>query len=226
MSGTAIRVLAVLELLQARDKITGSEIAEQLNVDTRSVRRYIKQLQQMGIPVTAERGRYGAYQIETGYQLPPLMFREGEIIALILGLMVVRASQFPVDSADIAGAIAKIQRTVPQEYFNQVQAIQDIIQLHIPSPNTTVQNAIIDTIAKAIWKNKSIEITYESRSQTQTIRQIDAFGIVYYQNDWYTVGYCHLRSDLRIFRVDRIQEVPTTRGVSTPHVQISIHLNT
>ncbi|MEL7433343.1 MAG: HTH domain-containing protein, partial [Chloroflexota bacterium] len=64
MSTTTVRLLAVLELLQSRDEITGAEIAERLKVDRRSVRRYIKAIQEMGIPVEAERGRYGAYRLE------------------------------------------------------------------------------------------------------------------------------------------------------------------
>jgi predicted DNA-binding transcriptional regulator YafY len=216
MSGTAVRVLTVLELLQAHDKITGAEIAERLDVDARSVRRYIKQLHEMGIPVDSERGRYGAYQLERGYRLPPLMFREEEIIALTVGLLVIRAFQFPLDSASIAGALAKIQRTVPRQFSDQVHVIQNIMHFHPVLPTSNVDKTIVDTVARSVWKVTSIQVRYQSRIGDDTERLFDPYGIVFYQSDWYTVGYCHLRRDLRIFRLDRITAVQTTDHTFTP----------
>jgi predicted DNA-binding transcriptional regulator YafY len=216
MSGTAVRVLTVLELLQANGKITGAEIAERLDVDARSVRRYIKQLHEMGIPVESERGRYGAYQLERGYRLPPLMFREEEIIALTVGLLVIRAFQFPLDSASIAGALAKIQRTVPRQFFEQVQVIQNIMHFHPALPTANVNRIVVDTLARGVWKATSIQVGYQSRLGDETERLFDPYGIVFYQSDWYAVGYCHLRKDLRMLRLDRITAVQTTDHTFTP----------
>src|SRR5260370_34120642 len=87
MSHPTTRVLTVLELLQSRHRVTGSEIAQRLEVDTRTVRRYIAMLQELGIPVHAVRGRHGAYQLMPGFKLPPLMFSEDEALALTLALL-------------------------------------------------------------------------------------------------------------------------------------------
>ena len=70
----ATRLLATLDLLQSRPSITAEQLAERLEVEPRSVRRYIMMLQQMGIPIEAERGRYGGYHLRPGFKLPPLMF--------------------------------------------------------------------------------------------------------------------------------------------------------
>lgn len=72
MSYPATRVLAMLELLQARQQLGGAELAERLDVDQRTVRRYAARLAELGIPVTAERGRYGGYRLMPGFKLPPL----------------------------------------------------------------------------------------------------------------------------------------------------------
>src|SRR5690242_21772419 len=84
------RVLTVLELLQAHGRMTGAELARRLEVDLRTVRNYIQTLQDLGIPVEAERGRYGAYRLRPGYKLPPLLFTEDEALALTLSLIVAR----------------------------------------------------------------------------------------------------------------------------------------
>ncbi len=61
-------------------------MARRLEVDIRTLRRYIEMLQDLGIPVVAERGRYGAYVLGPGYKLPPMMFTDDEALALTLGL--------------------------------------------------------------------------------------------------------------------------------------------
>jgi predicted DNA-binding transcriptional regulator YafY len=222
MSGTVMRVLTVLELLQANERITGAEIAERLGVDARSVRRYIKQIQEMGVPVESEQGRYGAYRLDTGYRLPPLMFREEEIIALIVGLLVIRAYQFPLDPASITGALAKVQRTVPKAFFDQVSAIQDIMHFHPVFPAADVSHAVIDTVARSVWKHTAVQIIYHSRSGDHTERLVNPYGVVVYEGNWYTVGYCHLRTDLRVFRLDRITAAQPTDQTFSPRPDFDV----
>src|SRR5919108_2843948 len=101
MYSPTTRLLSVLELLQSRKQMSGSEIARRLEVDPRTIRRYIVMLQDMGIPVEAERGPYGAYQLQRGYKLPPLMYNDAEAIALTLGLVAIREFRFPVDVAAV-----------------------------------------------------------------------------------------------------------------------------
>jgi predicted DNA-binding transcriptional regulator YafY len=78
MPHPASRVLAVLELLQSRGRISGPELAQRINVDVRTLRRYIVLLEELGIPITTERGRHGAYMLEAGFKLPPMMFTDAE----------------------------------------------------------------------------------------------------------------------------------------------------
>src|SRR5215475_4063232 len=106
MYSPTTRLLTLLELLQSYKEMSGAELARRLEVDRRTVRRYIVMLQDMGIPVEAERGPYGAYQLQRGYKLPPLMFTDSEAIALTLGLLVMREYHFPVDTAAVEGALA------------------------------------------------------------------------------------------------------------------------
>ena len=85
------RVLAVLELLQAHGRISGPEMARRLDVDARTLRRYIAILEEFGIPITAERGRYGGYALVAGFKLPPMMFTDDEALALSVGLLAARS---------------------------------------------------------------------------------------------------------------------------------------
>jgi len=114
MYSPTIRLLSVLELLQSRKQMSGGEIARRLEVDPRTVRRYVVMLQDMGIPIEAERGPYGSYQLKRGNRVPPLMFTEPEAIALTLGLLAMRELRFPVDVAAMESALAKAERVMPE----------------------------------------------------------------------------------------------------------------
>src|SRR5437762_13718592 len=107
------RVLTVLELIQSRPSITGPELAERLEMDVRTVRRYITHLQDVGIPVEANIGRYGGYRLRPGFKLPPLMLTEEETTAVMLGFLGTPWLEIGQSSVAIEGALAKISRLLP-----------------------------------------------------------------------------------------------------------------
>src|ERR1700682_4923671 len=85
MAHPTIRVLAVRELLQSEGQTGGAELARRVEVDRRTLRRYIAMLEEMGIPITTEQGRYGGYKLVPGFKLPPMMFTDEEAQGLSLG---------------------------------------------------------------------------------------------------------------------------------------------
>jgi predicted DNA-binding transcriptional regulator YafY len=207
MAAGTMRLLAVLELLQSRREMTGAEIAERLHVDTRSVRRYIKSLQDMGIPIEGERGRYGAYRLDRGFKLPPMMFTEDEAVALTLGLMVIRAFQFPVDLTGVAGALAKIERVMPATLLNHTLALQETMHFSTIMSPILIDNAVVRTLTTAMKHGRRLKVDYQSWKDERTERLFDPYGIVFHEGWWYVAGYCHLRRDIRTFRIDRIRQI-------------------
>ncbi len=198
------RLLTVLEMLQSRRQMSGSEIARRLEVDLRTVRRYIVTLQNMGIPIEAERGPYGGYQLRRGYKLPPMMYTDSEAIALTLGLMAIRAFHLPVDVAAVEGALAKTERVMPEMLLKQARGIQEAISFNAMTPPTTFSNEWVTMLSFAAQDGRRVWIQYEAFSGAVSEREFDPYGIVYNEGWWYTAGYCHLRHGLRTFRLDRI----------------------
>jgi predicted DNA-binding transcriptional regulator YafY len=204
------RLLTVLELLQSYKQMSGAEIARRLEVDRRTVRRYVTTLQDMGIPVEAERGPYGAYQLQRGYKLPPLMFTDAEAVALTLGLLAIREFRFPVDVAAVEGALAKTERVLPEKLYHQARGLREAITLNAlaesygSSPPPPLQNNILAILSTAAQQRKRVVLRYRSWSEQVTEREFDPYGIVFNVGYWYTAGYCRLRQDLRTFRLDRI----------------------
>jgi predicted DNA-binding transcriptional regulator YafY len=204
MYSPTTRLLTVLELLQSYKQMSGTEIARRLEVDGRTVRRYIVMLQDMGIPVEAERGPYGAYQLQRGYKLPPLMFTDAEAVALTLGLLAIRELRFPVDVAAVEGALAKTERVMPERLLYQARALQEAITFNVSPPPALLQNDLIATLSSAVQQRQQVHLRYLSWQGEETERDFDPYGIVFNVGYWYAAGYCHLRQELRTFRLDRI----------------------
>ncbi len=201
------RVLTVLELLQSHRQMSGPKLAERLEVDIRSVRRYITMLQDLGIPIEAERGRYGTYRLRPGFKLPPLMFTEDEALALTLGLLAAKRLGLAVAAPAVEGALAKVDRVLPPALRERVQAVQETLVLDIVSPDMYVSSpggSMLLTFSTAAQQERQVWMRYRAGSTEETERTVDPYGLVYHGGLWYAVGYCHLRDGLRVFRLDRV----------------------
>jgi predicted DNA-binding transcriptional regulator YafY len=207
MSHPATRVLTVLELLQSRSRLSGSELADRLEVDRRTVRRYVSTLQDLGVPVESEPGRYGGYYLRPGYKLPPMMFNEEEALALILGLMASgRVGVLDAGHA-VEGALAKIDRVLPDRLRGRVQALQGALTFTPLRGSPTASNPnMLMKCSHAAQENRRLWLRHRSGDE-ETERAIDPYGVVHHRGRWYIVGWCHLRQDVRMFRLDRVLEL-------------------
>ncbi len=210
------RLLTALELLQSRRQLSGPELAERLEVNVRSVRRYITMLQELGIPVEGGRGRYGAYRLRPGYKLPPLMFSEEEALAVVLGLATARRLGLTENALAIEGALAKIERVLPLALRERVQAVQQSLVLALAAPGPMPASELVVTLGMAARQNRQVWLHYRSWSGEETERVLDPYSLVYRSGFWYVVGYCHLREDIRVFRLDRAIEARLREDIFPP----------
>jgi predicted DNA-binding transcriptional regulator YafY len=205
MYSPTTRLLTVLELLQSQRSITGPALAEKLEVGIRSVRRYITMLRDLGIPVESEPGRYGAYYLRPGFRLPPMMFTDPEMLAIILGLVAVRHLGLS-GALGVESVTAKIERVLPEELRERVRAVQGVLSLDLKTQNLMTSEDMIAKFTTAAYQHNQLWITYRGSNKESTGRIIDVYGLVYHLGFWYAVGYCHLRHDLRNFRLDRVEQ--------------------
>ncbi len=205
MSHPTTRVLTVLELLQSRPRLSGTELADRLDVDPRTVRRYVSALQELGVPVESEPGRYGGYRIRPGYKLPPLMFNEEEALALILGLLASRRAGLLDVATAVEGALAKIDGVLPDRLRGRVEAVRGALAFTPLGGYAAASDpAVLVEISEAAQDTRRVWLRYRAADEV-TERVIDPYGVVVHRGRWYVVGWCHLRTDVRMFRLDRIQ---------------------
>ncbi|HLZ59682.1 MAG TPA: YafY family protein [Ktedonosporobacter sp.] len=212
------RVLTVLELLQSHGRMTGAELARRLEVDIRTVRNYVETLLDLGIPVEAERGRYGAYFLRAGYKLPPLIFTEDESLALTLSLLMARESGLAQISAAFEGVLAKIERVLPASTRARIQAVEQTVTFDSVKARATPSGLAVMLLSSAIQTGRQVKLHYRSAREEVTERAFDPYGIAYHKGFWYTIGYCHLRQGQRLFRLDRITHIEMTGETFPPRV--------
>jgi predicted DNA-binding transcriptional regulator YafY len=215
------RVLTVLELLQSYGRMTGAELARRLEVDIRTVRNYVETLIDLGIPVEAERGRYGAYRLRPGYKLPPLIFTEDESLALTLSLLLAKQSNLAQTSPAFEGALAKIERVLPATTRERIQAVEQTVAFESIQTPVGPSGLTIILLSSAVQSGRRVLLHYRSSRGEITQRTFDPYGIARHKGYWYTIGYCHLREGQRLFRLDRIVHIEATSETFPPHPNFS-----
>jgi predicted DNA-binding transcriptional regulator YafY len=217
MSHPLTRVLTLLELLQSSPGLTGPELADRLDTDVRTVRRYIAHLRDLGIPVQAERGRYGGYRLARGYRMPPLVLTNDEALAVVLGLLAAEHLGMGPTALAGAGARAKIERVLPDALREPLTAMRETLSFTANAVSAQApESDVLLALAQASRAMTTVGINHQSWRQDRTDRDIDPYGVVFHTGRWYVVGHDHLRGDLRTFRIDRITSVhPRTEASFT-----------
>lgn len=205
MANPTIRVLALLELLQSQGQISGRELAQRLEVDGRTLRRYISSLEELGIPLTSERGRHGGYRLVAGFKLPPLMFTPEEAQAIALGLLAARNLGLTETAPAVESAQAKLERVMPANLKQRVRALSESATLDMPRSRAPGDNQLLIVLASAAQTRQRVRLSYRSNQDEVSLRDVDPYGLVYRWGLWYMSGMCHLRHGLRSFRLDRVQ---------------------
>ncbi|WP_432519668.1 helix-turn-helix transcriptional regulator [Kineococcus sp. SYSU DK006] len=209
MSSPTARVLAMLELLQAGGQRTVGDLAVRLGVDERTVRRYAEHLADLGIPVQAQRGRYGGYRLSPGYKLPPLMLTDDEAVAVVLGLRAAeRAGLATTDHSATASALAKVSRVLPRSLSQRLDSL--VSSARFTTPARAGSPAGADTLLDLAWAaqaRRTVVIAYTAWDGQESQRELDLYGLVFHGGRWYATGHDHGRDDVRTFRLDRIASV-------------------
>ncbi len=202
------RLLSLLELLQSQRQRSGPELAALLGVDARTLRRYIAQLQALGIPIHSQRGCDGGYGLRPGYKLPPLTFSADEALALAIGLRAARELGLQGALPAIASTQAKLDRVMPEAQRQRIQAVNTSVALDLGRGGSkgSAGHELL-TLSAAAASGQRVALHYRDRDGRGSERELHPYGIAWRSGTWYLVAWCRLRKDLRSFRLDRIEQV-------------------
>ena len=217
MPTTATRLLTLIQMLQRKPGQKAADLASQLGVSVRTLHRYFGMLDEMGVPVYAERGPYGGFSLVPGYKLPPLIFTPEEAVVLSLGTGLVREMWGKVFTDAAQGARAKLMNVLPGEQRQEIGwAESSLVTTGMNRADMQMLVPRLDMLRTAVRNSQRVHMVYQSsRNPAGEERDMDTYGLFHRSGWWYAVGLCHLRDEVRTFRVDRIMEMTFSESVFT-----------
>jgi predicted DNA-binding transcriptional regulator YafY len=202
MRETSARLLQLLSLLQTRRDWSGAELAERLEITSRTVRRDIDRLRGLGYPVLATAGAAG-YRLGAGADLPPLLLDDDEAVAVAMGLRTAAGGSITGIEETSVRALAKLEQLLPSRLRHRINALQSVT---VPMANTgpTVDPSTLTAIAAACRDSLRLSFDYRTHDGTSSIRTTEPHRLVHTGRRWYLLGWDVDRQDWRTYRVDRL----------------------
>lgn len=217
MSETTSRVLQLLGLLQSRRVWSGEDLAERLGVTTRSVRRDIERLRDLGYPVAASKGHGGGYQLGAGAALPPLLLDPDEAVAMAVCLRLAAGGTVAGVGESALRALSKLDQVMPSRLRHQVSAVHDAtVTLTPAAPRDVVEPDVLMTLARASRDREHVTAAYVDRAGNATRRRLEPYQLVTTGRRWYLLAYDRDKLDWRSLRLDRMSEVAAAGTTFTP----------
>ena len=204
MLETSARLLRILSLLQAHREWSGAELAERLGVTTRTVRRDVDRLRELGYPVHAAQGTAG-YRLGAGSALPPLLLDDDEAVAVAVGLRTATGGSVAGIEETSLRALTKLEQVLPSRLRHRVSTLQQAMVRADVAPGPQVSADTLMAIADACRRHEGLRFDYTSPHGGESVRAVEPHSLVSWGRRWYLVAWDNNRDDWRTFRVDRLR---------------------
>ncbi|MFD5829716.1 helix-turn-helix transcriptional regulator [Lentzea sp. NPDC060358] len=201
MLETSARLLRLLALLQSRRDWQGSELADELQISPRTVRRDVDRLRELGYPVNATTGSFGGYRLGAGAELPPLLLDDNEAVAVVVALRTT-----PITGLEDVSlrALLKLEQVLPSRLRHRVSAFDHVEQVPREHVAESLDPDLLTTLAAVCRDSETIRFDYRSHDGAPSRRRVEPHRLVNWGRRWYLVAWDRDRTDWRSFRVDRI----------------------
>lgn len=214
----ADRLFEIIQFLRRTRLATAQDLAEKLEVSERTIYRDISDLVASGVPIEGEAGL--GYVLRGGFDLPPLMFDEQEIEALVLGARIVESWTDPALAEAAENVIAKVEAVIPERLRSHMAATA----LLAPA-NHFAEPISVDPVALrgAVRRRRKVYFNYRDAKDQTTTRSVRPLGLSFYGPVWLLVAWCELRQDFRSFRLDRMSDLELLDETFQPEPGKTLH---
>ena len=204
MTRRADRLFQLIQVLrrQRGRAVTARTIAAELEVSVRTVYRDVGDLQAQRVPIEGEAGV--GYVLREGFDLPPLMFTEDEIDALVVGARIVQSWADPGLAAAAGDVLAKVEAVLPAALRPRVRSLGLLSPPSGRRPEVAIDMA---ALRRAVREQRKVTVDYVSEAGERTSRTLWPMALAFFPPVWLLLGWCELRRDFRSFRVDRIHAI-------------------
>jgi predicted DNA-binding transcriptional regulator YafY len=218
MLETSARILRLLSLLQMPREWSGTELAERLDVTTRTVRNDVERLRRLGYPVHATRGAVGGYRLGAGTTLPPLLLDDEEAVAVAVGMRTATGGSVTGIEESSLRVMSKLEQVLPPRLRRRVNALTTYTAA-VPAGQRgpQISHELLTTIVHAARDHERLRFDYVTReaaaaAAAPALRDVEPYRLVNWGRRWYLVAWDTGRGDWRTFRVDRIADPRTPTG--------------
>jgi predicted DNA-binding transcriptional regulator YafY len=201
----ADRLFRIVQHLRGRRLTTAAQLAGWLEVSARTVYRDIRDLSLSGVPVEGEAGV--GYRLQSGFDLPPIMFTADEVEALVAGARMLEAWGGPTLAVHVRSALSKIASALP------AARREEIDRTRMFAPGFLVPEgaaAGFETVRQAIAERRKLQIEYADSEQRASQRRVHPLALNFWGATWSVAAWCELRQDFRVFRLDRMRGLEIT----------------
>lgn len=213
------RLIAILLLLESRGKMKARELAEALETSVRSVYRDIDTLGEAGIPVIASPGPGGGISLMKGYSARMNSLNGDDVLQLYLTGMGIPAGRERTgrngsgsgSAARLRNALLKLERQLPAAYAPSFEAARKRFYFDDrPWWEERPDIPCLEELRSAVLNSETVQVEYAGPGSGISVRRLRPYGLVVKNGVWYTAAYCETRSEVRIFKCERISGLAAT----------------
>ncbi|MFV1884091.1 MAG: helix-turn-helix transcriptional regulator [Balneola sp.] len=207
MNSSERRLKLMLLLQQPGKKLTVEEIAKKFGVSRRTIFRDFNTLQEINVPVTWD--KYAGYGVMPGYKVPPLMFTSKELATIMVGLNFVKSQVDKQLVEDAQGVELKIKNVLPDDLKELMESLEarTIVDPYLKFSGEKKEGGDWYLLSSAIAQKRRIQFGYTTKSGEKSIRKVDPFILVFYEDHWNMIGKSHLRGEVRNFILDQMEKI-------------------
>lgn len=197
----ADRLFRIVERLRRRGPVTAAALADELEVSARTVYRDVQDLLASGVPIQGEAGV--GYALARGFDLPPLMFNDDEIEALVLGARIVQTRADPALARAAGDVLKKVEAVLPARLKDRIEEAA----LFAPAFRAVAAGESLTRLRGAVRHRRKVAFAYQDQTGAPTRRTVQPLGVFYWGATWSLGAWCELRTGFRNFRTDRISDL-------------------
>ena len=197
----ADRLFQIVQLLRGHRVLTAAELAQELEVSLRTIYRDVADLLAAGVPIEGEAGV--GYLLPRGFDLPPLMFDEHEIEALVLGARMVETWGDPDLARRARSVLSKVENVLPERLKPRMEEVALFAPVGFPEEH----GAHLELLRRGANEQRKVRFDYLDAAGRPSSRTVRPVCMTFWGTTWLASAWCELRQAFRSFRPDRMQAV-------------------
>ena len=210
-----VSVYKIANYVYKRDQFTLRDLMTTFNLSKSTALRYIEALEEIGVPLYSEMGRYGGYRILDTYKIPPITFTPQETYAIFFAIKAMELLQSSPFQAEFPNILQKFTDSVSPTIRNSLKLLQT--RVSFGATQNIESNPLLETLLHSIVNPTVIQITYQTADK-QTIRRIQPLRLVAESGYWYCPSFDLDINEYRLFRSDRIKAIEVLEDTPPEHL--------